>query len=1555
MNQRTVVMPVNGMSCVNCAAGVERGVRGMAGVTAATVDFASERLTVSFVPDATDERAIIALVRKMGYTVPIPRLDLPVTGLADASDAVRVEQALAVVDGVLQATVNFASERIMVEFIPGMTGVAELTAVIRRAGCTLIAGEADGQGCDVETAHREAESSRQRRQVAIGLFFTVPLVVFSMARDFLPIGFAHDQWVMLAAATVVQFVVGWQYYVGAYYSLRAGAANMDVLIALGSSVAYFSSMAVTAGLVKSENVYYETAAAIITLVRLGKYLEADAKGRTSAALKALLGMRAKTATVARADGEREIPVDDVVVGDCVLVRPGEKVPVDGIIKDGRSTLDESMITGESMPVTRGPGDEVIGGTLNREGFLRFEATKVGRHSTLAQIVRLVQEAQASKAPIQQLTDQISRWFVPMVVLTALVTFVGWTFVARADWMTAMINAVAVLVIACPCALGLATPTAIIVGTARGAESGILVRDSETLERAGHANIVVLDKTGTITRGEPAVTEVVSIRGVSIDEVLHLAATAEAGSEHPLGRAIVRYAEGRGVDRATPDRFQAVTGLGVRATVQGRSLVIGSPRLMRNEGIDVGPVATEITRFEGAGKTAVVVAASPAAVSTVAVSTAAVSTVAQAGTAAVAGVLGVIAIADTVKPESRLAIEELRQLGLEVVMLTGDNRRTAEAIAAEVGIDRVLAEVMPGEKAEAVKRLQESGPGGHLQRQAVAMVGDGTNDAPALAQADVGIAIGTGTDVAMAAAGITLISGDLRGVARAIVLSRATLQTIVQNLIWALFYNVALIPIAALGLLVPMVAAGAMSFSSLFVVTHSLRLRSASLAVFEKPLPLWRQALALTPRLIAPVLTLALLIGGPLLFMKGGMAIQGANNGNMSPTLMMVMAIANASIAVSYASIPIFLIVLTLRRRDIPFTWVIVLFGMFILACGATHIMHVVGLWWEVNWYQAMFDTLCAVVSLATAVVLWPSLPWFLAIPSPEQLRVVNRDLQREKEKLEKAQGDLRRAYAEVEKIVEERTRDLAVANTELRAEIEERTRIEDELRHRTDELDRIFSLSLDLLCISDFDGRFVRLNPAWEKILGYSLDELAKQPYMSFVHPDDQAATEHAMAQLAAGQPLIDFVNRYRCKDGTYRWIEWRSQPYEKNLIYAAARDITQRKHDEEALRQSETQLRQAQKMEAIGQLAGGVAHDFNNQLGGILGFAELLLQRIADPEIAQHARRIKEITMRAATLTRQLLAFARKGKYLTVPVDMHVVITNVVALLQRSIDKRIVIAENFAADPPITLGDQSQLENALLNLGLNARDAMPEGGTLTFATAVVALEERALRLEVEAGRYLEISVTDTGTGMSRECQQHLFEPFFTTKDLGKGTGLGLASVYGTVKNHRGGIVVYSELGRGSTFRIYLPLHQTATVATDLVAPSVEPARGAATILLADDEEALREVTREMLEALGYSVIPCADGLEAVETYRSSWREIDLVILDMVMPRCSGQEAYQRLREINPAVRVLLSSGYSINGEAQAILDQGVLGFIQKPCEIAGLARAVQNVLERPLGPASRS
>jgi Cu+-exporting ATPase len=1025
---KIITIPVTGLTCINCASAIGLNVKKLKGVTEANVEFATERLTVCFDASLLSEKEIVATVNRIGYGIATGKLDLPVTGLGDNTDALTLEKILNKHNGVLNSSVSFGNGRLSLEYIPGMTSISELAEVIRKAGYEIIQSNDSEEIEDIEAMVQASEMGRQKKLLIIGLIFTIPLIIYSMMRDFRLVGFEYDQFVMLFVATIVQFVVGWQFYLGAFKSLRYGSANMDVLIVMGSSIAYFSSLLVTIGVISNPNVYFETGAAIITLIRLGKYLEAGAKGKTSEALKALAGLRPKTATVVRNGVEIELAVGQVIIGETIIVRPGEKVPVDGIICEGHSTFEEAMLTGESMPVSKGPGDEVIGSSINREGMIRFEATKVGKNTTLAQIIRLVHEAQGSKAPIQKLTDEIGKYFVPIIIGIAFFTFIGWIYVAQIGWTGAMINAIAVLVIACPCAIGLATPTAIIVGTSKAAESGILFKNSEILERAGKVNIVVFDKTGTITCGKPEVTDIEVLGSMDENEVLRLAASGERGSEHPLGQAIVKDAVEKGIRLSEPVQFRSFGGFGIRAIVEDKIIIIGNLRMMQNEDIDISAIKMKVLNLQTQGKTALIVSFKP------------VDGIAPAIP------IGILSLADTVKPGAKEAISDLRQLGLDILMITGDNQSTADAIAHQVGIERVLADVLPGDKARVIKELQTSNSLGNYENPIIAMVGDGINDAPALAQADVGIAIGTGTDIAIAAAGITLVGGEVSGVGRAISLSRSTSQTIVQNLIWALFYNVALIPIAAYGLLSPMFAAGAMAFSSVFVVTNSLRLKAFKVQAFVQKRSLLGQGITLLPRIIIPAIALAMLIIGPMVIMPGKMEIVGTNPGNMKPLIMMVMAISNALIAISYASIPFFLIIFVRKRKDMPFTWIIFLFGLFILACGTTHIVHVIGLWWEVNWWQATFDAICAMVSVATAVVVWPVLPRLLSIPSPNQLKMVNSELRKEKDKLVYTQAELHKAYEEVEHRVKERTEELTIANRLLMDEINRRKKAEEEVR-----------------------------------------------------------------------------------------------------------------------------------------------------------------------------------------------------------------------------------------------------------------------------------------------------------------------------------------------------------------------------------------------------------------------------------------------------------------------------------------------------------------------------
>jgi Cu+-exporting ATPase len=807
MTQQTVTLPISGMSCANCAANIERSVKKLDGIDTAAVNFASEQATVSFDPSRITIDTLVQQVQRAGFKVPANHLELPITGMTCANCAANVERTLnKKVSGVVKASVNFASERASIDYLPDLVSVEQMVAAIEKAGYGAVVSDDALGGEDAEQAARRAEIRDQTRKFIVGVIFALPLFVLSMSRDFGLVGpWSHALWVnwlFALLATPVQFYTGWDYYVGGFKSIRNKSANMDVLVALGSSVAYFYSLVILFVPGLGQHVYFETAAVIITLIKLGKMLEARTKGKTGSAIRKLIGLQPKTAFVIENGQEREVALSQVKKEMIVVVRPGERIPVDGEVIEGQSAVDESMISGEPLPVDKKAGDTVIGGTINGQGRLKFRATRVGQETALAQIIRLVQQAQGSKAPIQALADRVAAIFVPAVITIALITFGLWWWLGGA-FVPAMIRMVAVLVIACPCALGLATPTAIMAGTGKGAEHGILFKQAEALEKATHLDTIVLDKTGTITQGKPTVVDLVPFDSGRLgrQELLRLAASVEQGSEHPLGKAIVNAAKSQGMGLDDPQDFQAHGGFGVEGLIGGETVRVGKPRWF--EGNLSASMADTVQTLQGQGKTVMVVTRNQ-------------------------HMAGLVAVADSLKPDSKEAIAALHAQHLNVVMLTGDNLQTARSIADEVGIDEIYAEVRPDEKSFKVKEIQDEG-------RRVGMVGDGINDAPALAQADVGLAIGTGTDVAIETADVILSSGSLKGIPRAIGVSRQTMHTIRQNLFLAFCYNVILIPVAA-GVLAPMeafpiflrqlhpiLAALAMAMSSISVVSNSLRL------------------------------------------------------------------------------------------------------------------------------------------------------------------------------------------------------------------------------------------------------------------------------------------------------------------------------------------------------------------------------------------------------------------------------------------------------------------------------------------------------------------------------------------------------------------------------------------------------------------------------------------------------------------------------------------------------------------------------------------------------------
>ncbi len=789
-----ITIHIAGMTCAACSNRVEKVLNRKEGVEA-NVNLTTEKASINYDPDMVTIEDIKETIERLGYQVAVEKMEIDISGMTCAACSNRIEKVLNRQEGVERASVNLAAESAVIEYHPGITSEDALIEVIEKLGY----GAKAKSDREEKQARKSKEIKRMRIKLIASAILSFPLLVTMLDHLFgLPVPkLLMNPWFQFALATPVQFVIGWPFYKGAFRSLRGGSANMDVLVAMGTSAAYVYSIyeGIKAMTVPGyeAHLYFETSALLITLILFGKYLEANAKGRTKQALAALMKLQAKEARIIVDGVEKMIPVEEVKVGDLLLIKPGEKIPVDGIVVKGDTYVDESMLTGESIPIYKTVDDEVIGATLNKNGTIEMRAVKVGKDTALANIIQAVEEAQGSKAPIQRLADKISGIFVPIVVVIASVTFLTWLFfVSPNDFESALVAAIAVLVIACPCALGLATPTSIMVGTGKAAENGILFKGGEHLERTHLIDTVVFDKTGTITKGKPEVTDF-----TGDDELLMLAASVERGSEHPLAEAMVAYAVEKGVDLLPVESFKAVPGQGVKAFVSGKEVLVGSRRFMRNHGVDIEPYEDDTYRLEEEGKSVVLIA---------------VDRVCK----------GIAAVADTVKETAKEAVEQLKAEGIDVLILTGDNERTAKAVGKAVGIDHVLAEVLPEDKANKIKELKAEG-------RNVAMVGDGINDAPALAEADIDIAIGTGTEVAIEAADVTILGGELLLIPKALKISRLTIRNIRQNLFWAFAYNSAGIPIAAAGLLAPWVAGAAMAFSSLSVVSNALRLKRMNIS------------------------------------------------------------------------------------------------------------------------------------------------------------------------------------------------------------------------------------------------------------------------------------------------------------------------------------------------------------------------------------------------------------------------------------------------------------------------------------------------------------------------------------------------------------------------------------------------------------------------------------------------------------------------------------------------------------------------------------------------------
>lgn len=806
--KKTATFPILGMTCATCAQTIEEALSEIEGIDSASVNLATESANIAYDPKRVRFDDIRSTIRSAGYDVALNDITLAIKGMTCATCAQTIEEALLRLEGVHDATVNLATERARVIYDPRYVRITDIKKTIQEAGYEVLETET----AEREKSVREEEARRQKLLLIFSLTLSIPTFLLTMVMDFSALGMNESMMnaskiILFGLATPVQFIAGHQFYVGAYRALRNKRANMDTLVAMGTSAAYFYSVAAVflPSIVPFGHVYFDTSALIISLILLGKYLEARAKGKTSEAIKKLMNLQPKMASVVRADQEFQIPVEELQVGDVFIVRPGESIASDGVIIEGYSSVDESMISGESMPLEKKIGDEVIGGSINKNGFLKVRATRVGRDTVLAQIIRFVEEAQGSKAPVQRIADRVSAYFVPVVILIAIGSALFWFFIGydmfefdMPRFALVLSIFITVLVIACPCALGLATPTAIMVGTGKGAEYGILIKGGEALELAGKINAIVFDKTGTLTRGSPQVTDVIPISGEE-HEIVKYAAIAERASEHPLGEAIVKYAVEKSITIAHADGFQTVPGKGVIATFEGHRILLGNRKHMKESGVETSKIEERLEALENDGKTVMILAVD-------------------------GEIRGLIASSDVLKESSAGAVSALKEMGIDVAMITGDNWRTANAIARKLGITKVLAEVLPNDKAKEIAKLQKEG-------NVVGMVGDGINDAPALAQADVGIAIGSGTDVAIETGDIVLIRDDLNDVVAAIQLSKKTVSKIRQNLFWAFAYNTAGIPIAAgvlfpfFGILLqPVVAAAAMAMSSVSVVSNALMLR-----------------------------------------------------------------------------------------------------------------------------------------------------------------------------------------------------------------------------------------------------------------------------------------------------------------------------------------------------------------------------------------------------------------------------------------------------------------------------------------------------------------------------------------------------------------------------------------------------------------------------------------------------------------------------------------------------------------------------------------------------------